>query len=79
MDIHNRRPEPGDRVILVEVPQGLLKGLPPEDQEAILEIVGKAIFLVGYDSDGRAELEFPNNSGGSHTIWVEPTCIRSTG
>ena len=45
---------PGDSVVLIAAPPGLLEGLPSEDQEAISEVIGKPIQLVGYD-DGRAE------------------------
>jgi len=43
--------------------------LPPEDHEAIDEIVGKPIMLNRYDEDGRAELEFEDRDGNGHKIW----------
>jgi hypothetical protein len=55
---HSEKPQPGDTVVLAEIPLGLLDGLPPEDQQAISEVLGKPLALNGYDEDGRAELEF---------------------
>jgi hypothetical protein len=59
-----------------------LDSLPQEDQDAIVAIVGKPVFLVGYDEDGRAELHFDNpfdrRSGDyshTHSIWVAPQFI----
>jgi hypothetical protein len=54
---------PGDSVVLEEVPQGLLDGLPKEDRQAISEIVGKPIRLNKYDENGRAELGFTDQLG----------------
>jgi hypothetical protein len=71
-------PKPGELVVLIEVPQGFTDDLPPEDREAINEIVGKPIMLNGYDEDGRAELEFEDRNGNGHTIWVNPKFIRAT-
>ncbi len=51
-------PHAGEQVIFLALPRGLLDGLPEEDQRAILAMVGKPVMLVGYDEDGRAELEF---------------------
>jgi hypothetical protein len=45
-------------VSLTSIPRGLLEGLPQEDQNAIVAIVGKPVLLVGYEEDGRAELHF---------------------
>jgi hypothetical protein len=58
MTSKHRKPKPGDTVVLLEIPPGLLDGLPTEDQEAIAEAVGKPIRLNDYDENGRAELEF---------------------
>jgi hypothetical protein len=72
-------PMPGDRVVLVEIPSGLLDGLPLEDQVAIGAIVGKPVLLVAYDKDGRAELQFdqdPVPYRHTHTIGVEARFIR---
>ena len=69
-------PKPGDTVVLTEIPPGLLDGLPREDQAAIVEVVGKPILLLGY-VDGRAELEFIDNLGIIHFIYVNPDTIRA--
>ena len=74
-----RKPMPGDPVVLEEVPQGLLDGLPKEDQQAISEIVGKPIRLNKYDEDGRAELEFTDQLGVIHFIYVRPESLRPAG
>jgi hypothetical protein len=68
-------PEPGTLVILNSAPSSLLRGLPKEDQKAILSIVGKPIALAGF-SYGQAELEFTDSQGDDHTIWVEKNLIR---
>ena len=52
------KPKPGELVVLIEIPRGMLIDLPPEDQQAIKEVVGKPILLNEYDDTGRAELEF---------------------
>jgi hypothetical protein len=59
------RPRPGDKVVLIEVPPGLLDDLPTEDRKAISNVVGKPIVLNEYDDDGRAELEFNDADGNS--------------
>jgi len=46
----------GRKVILTGLPPGFLDDLPEEDQRAISAVVGKAVKLLGYDQDGRAEL-----------------------
>jgi hypothetical protein len=71
----NERPRPGDKVVLTEVPPGMLDGLPEEDRQAIAEIVGKPILLIDYD-DGRAELEFKDRNGEIHFVYVSPEFIR---
>jgi hypothetical protein len=74
-----RKPMPGDSVVLEKVPLGLLDGLPKEDQQSISEIVGKPIRLNKYDEDGRAELEFTDQLGVIHYIYVRPEFLRSVG
>jgi len=71
------KPKPGDRVVLTEVPPGFLDDLPPEDRQAINEVVGKPLQLNDYDEDGRAELEFKDRNGNFHTIYVRPEFIRA--
>lgn len=39
------KPKPGELVVLIEIPRGMLDDLPPEDQEAIADVVGKPILL----------------------------------
>jgi hypothetical protein len=82
MCAHDRKPEPGETVVLKTAPPDLLEGLPQEDQNAIVAIVGKSVLLVGYDEDGRAELEFEDPFDGqsdryshTHTVWVAPRFI----
>ena len=69
-------PKPGELVVLTEVPSGFLDDLPAEDQQAIVEVVGKPIVLRGY-ADGRAELEFEDRDGNGHVIFVAPRFIRA--
>jgi hypothetical protein len=78
----SQRPQAGEPVIFVAVPPGLLDGLPGEDQRAIVAMVGKPVTLVGYDEDGRAELEFDDpfrprteHASCTHTIGVRPEFI----
>ena len=75
-DAQDRKPKPGDMVVLTEVPKGLLNDLPIEDQKAISEIVGKPSLLTEYDNHGRAELKFTDSEGVIHFIYVNPTVIR---
>ena len=82
MSVPERNPAPGEVVVLARIPPGLLDGLPQEDQDAIVAIVGKPVFLVGYDEDGKAELHFDDPFDGrpleyshTHSIWVSPEFI----
>jgi len=59
-----------------------LDGLPQQDQNAIVAIVGKPVLLVGYDEVGRAELHFDDpfdvrtdESSHTHSIWVDSEFI----
>jgi hypothetical protein len=63
------------RVLLKGIPPGFSDDLPQEDQEAISNVIGKSVLLVGYDKDGRAELEFTAGEGNFHTIYVDPKFI----
>jgi hypothetical protein len=63
-------------VVLMHVPNGFLDDLPPEDQKAISEIIGKPILLNEYDDDGRAELKFTDSEGVIHFIYVNSIAIR---
>jgi hypothetical protein len=80
------KPKAGDRVVLVAIPAGLLDGLPVEDQRAIESIVGRPVTLVGYDDDGRVELQFDDpfdvrteTSSNTHFIWVLPEFVEPYG
>jgi hypothetical protein len=75
-----RRPKPGQKVILKALPPGFLDDLPDEDQRAISAMVGKPIMLNKYDRDGRAELEFadPHIENSFHTMWVDPKFIKAS-
>jgi hypothetical protein len=73
---NNSKPNPGDTVVLMQVPAGLLNDLPSEDQEAIRDRVGKPIKLNDYDEAGRAELEFKDRDGILHYMYVQPRYIR---
>jgi len=73
------RPEPGEEVLLVSLPTGLLSDLPTEDQAAIAALVGKPVRLMSYDADGKAELQFTDAHGIVHFIYVEPTSIKAVG
>lgn len=72
---HNTKPKPGDKVVLTAVPPGMLDDLPSEDKQAITEIVGKPILLTQFDEDGRAELEFQDENGNFHVLYVKPEFI----
>jgi hypothetical protein len=70
-------PKPGQVVVLTEAPPELLRNLPKEDCNAIYAIIGQPIVLVGYDKDGRAELQFVDGEGQYHSIWVDPIKLRA--
>jgi hypothetical protein len=70
--------KPGGTVVLTELPPGFLGGLPTQDKKAIADIVGKPIELVGYESDGRAELRFTDRLGIIHLIYVRSSFIKSS-
>jgi hypothetical protein len=73
------KPDAGQKVVLVSLPDRFLDDLPQEDQDAMTAIIGVPISLVGYDEDGRAELEFAEAArpGYHHTIWVDAKHIRA--
>jgi len=72
----DKKPKPGDMVVLAKLPSGMLNDLPMEDQKAISEIVGKPTLLREYDDAGRAELEFKDGNGVVHFIYVAPEFVR---
>jgi hypothetical protein len=67
---------PGDSVVLLSVPEALLKDLPVEDQAAIKKAVGGNVSFVDFDKFGDAELEFTDDEGVLHSIWVSPDHIQ---
>jgi hypothetical protein len=69
---------PGDNVILAKVPAGFVDDLPLEDQRAIERMVGKAVSFVAYSDDGRAELEFVDDAGTTHFIYMHPSYIEAS-
>jgi hypothetical protein len=72
-----KRPKPGDSVVLLGVPPGILGDLPVDDRQAIYKVVGKPILLNKYDEAGRAELEIKDPKGEIHFIYVSPAFIRA--
>ncbi len=66
---------PGDLVKLESVPSSLLEDLPEEDQVAIRNIIGHTVMFVGY-SHGQVEIEFKDDSGSYHSIWVDEKQIK---
>lgn len=76
MNSKAKKPSAGEMVVLDVMPPGLLNGLPKSDQAAISAIVGKPVLLVGYDEDGRAELEFVDREGHNHSIWLNPRFLQ---
>lgn len=71
----------GDKVIYLDAREHLLSGLPFSDQEAIKAQVGKEMMVEGFDNYGNVELEFLEEADAhhSHTIWVEPDCLKKIG
>jgi hypothetical protein len=72
---HFKKPTPGREVMLRALPAGFVDDLPAEDQNAILGVVGKPVFLRQYEKDGRAELEFTDQDGVIHFIYLDPKYI----
>jgi hypothetical protein len=75
MKRRKKRPKPGEKVILKELPPGFVDDLPEEDQRAISAVVGKPILLNKYEGDGRAELEFKSGDGHLHYLYIDPKFI----
>jgi hypothetical protein len=73
----DNNPTPGELVILISGIPELISGLPMEDRNAIVDAAKSPILLVGYDDDGRAELNFRDTSGAEHFIYVQPSQIRA--
>jgi len=64
-----------DNVLINRIPDDLLKELLVEDQEAIKKCVGKRLIISGFDSNGNAEIEFIDEQGHQHTIWIASNCL----
>jgi hypothetical protein len=75
MSDHFKKPTPGREVMLRALPAGFVDDLSTEDQNAILDVVGKRLLLKAYEEDGRAELEFTDQQGVIHAIWLDPKYI----
>jgi hypothetical protein len=75
MSNHARKPTSRRRVTLHALRAGFVDDLPIEDQRAILGVVGKRVLLKGYEDDGRAELEFTDQDGVIHAIYLDPKYI----
>ena len=70
------KPKPGDKVVLKALPPGFIDDLPEDEQRAISARIGRPIMLMGYDRNGRAELEFMANDDSIHTLYVDLKFIR---
>jgi hypothetical protein len=70
-------PKPGRKVVLEKLPPGLIDGLPRSDQNAISAIVGVPIRFLGCEEDGRFGLEFVDESGIFHSIYVDREYVRA--
>lgn len=79
MATDQEKPGAGQKVVLVSLPDRFLDDLPQADREAISAIIGAPVSLVGYDEDGRAELEFTVAARPGHhgTIWIDAKHIRA--
>jgi hypothetical protein len=67
----------GGEVVLEKLPPGLIDGLPKSDQEAIAAIVGVPIQFLGYEEDGRIGLEFVDDYGIFHHIYVDRQYVKA--
>ena len=76
MNAQPKKPKPGEMVVLTGLPTGFLDDLPKEEQLAISSAVGKTLILNKYDEDGRAELEFKEENGTVHFLYVSPAFVR---
>jgi hypothetical protein len=72
-----KNPKAGEMVILTGLPSGFVNDLPKEDQLAISGMVGKAMRLNRYADDGSAELEFVEEDGTIHFIYVNASFVKS--
>lgn len=70
-------PKVGDLVKLKLVPPGLCDNLPIQDRKAILRASSSPMRFIEYDEVGRAGLEFTDNKGIIHIIYVNPDLLTS--
>ena len=77
MSADDKQPKPGDMVVLVGLPPGFLDDLPLENQVDIRDMMGKPIKFNEITSWGYAELEFGDNPGRGHFIYVDLSFIRA--
>ena len=70
LDRLGRHLQVGDVVVITQIPPTLIAGVPREDQEAILQCVGKSLLIAGFNDLGEAEFEFFDSSNNAHTIWL---------
>ena len=70
------KPKAGDKVVLKALPPGFLDDLPEDEQRAIAARIGRPIMLMGYDRDGRAELEFMAQDDSIHALYVDLKFVR---
>lgn len=68
--------KPGAKVLLLQIPPGFFTDLPIEDQRAIEVAAKQPMQFVGYDEDGRVELEFADSAGVFHFIYVDQIYVR---
>ena len=68
--------KPGATVVLLEIPPGFLTDLPIEDQNAIEVAARQPLTFIGYDDDGRADLEFTDSTGVIHFIYVDQVYVQ---
>jgi hypothetical protein len=74
-DSLGKRLSVNDTVLVQRIPEELLKDLPAEDQDAINGCLGQFLTIVSFDSYGHAEIEFTDQQGNFHTIWIHTNCL----
>jgi hypothetical protein len=62
------KPKPDDKVVLPALPPGFIDDLPEAKLREASARLGSPIMHVGYDRDGRAELEFIAKDDSIHTL-----------
>lgn len=60
----------GDLATVRAIPPELLSGLPEEDQKAISAQLGSTLSIDSFSPQDEAELEFVDDQGTHHTIWL---------